>query len=361
LQSKGYNRFYENPGLAIPGVVLEKTAVCHALSQEAGLMTVIRGIIGGLLCLVLLGAAVPGRAADQPPVELPNTTGPIITDLAITQTYKTWTVQITPTLNVTGGVFNANWQRRRAGSNQANLVREIGAPGDYRNLVIPVEIFYGLTPRMDMSITTSFVQNWASNVEPSSRGANFGSLGDTSFQLRYRLLNGSPTAATVTGYVSVLCPTGHASPLEPKLLGIDQTGAGTFSFTWGLDVFKYVPRVPVLLYANIWYTNWANGWVNGARVNYPDQITANFAMEFPLKKSAGNRWAFLLEVLSSWDAWRLLGPKANQAPLALVSVLPAVEFLPCSWLTLAAGVQVPLIGRNTSFVYAPTLALYINF
>jgi len=343
-------------------------------------MTVPQGIVVGLLCLALIGQAPAARPAGNPPVlpdpaspaakneaapdspaPLPNTTGPIITDLAITQTYKTWTVQITPTLNVVGGVFNSNWQQRRAGANQANLVREIPARGDYRSLLAPVEVFYGLTPRMDMSLSTSFQQNWASNVGPSSQGANLGSLGDTSCQLRYRFIDGSPTSVKVTGYLSVLFPTGHASPLEPKLLGIDQTGAGAFGFTWGLNLFTYLPNLPILLYGNIWYTNYANGWVNRARVNYPDQITANFALEIPLQKSAGNRWAFLLEVLSNWDAGRIIGPRANQAPVALVSVLPAVEFLPCAWFTLAAGVQVPLIGRNSTYSYAPTLALFFNF
>jgi len=271
-------------------------------------------------------------------------------------------LQVTPTLNLTGGVFNSNWQRRRVGTNQANTVREIGARGDYKSFTVSYDLYYGLTPRMDVSITANaFVQNWASNVAPASRAANFGSLGDTSVQLRYMLLNGSPTATTVTGYFSALFPTGHASPLEPKLLGTDQTGGGAFSFTWGIDIFKYVPQVPVLFYANIWYTNFADGWVNGARVNYPDNITLNLAMEVPLKKSPSNRWAFLLEVLSNWDAGRMFGPRANQAPLALVSVLPAVEFLPYKWFTLAAGVQVPLIGKNTTFTYAPTLALFFNF
>jgi hypothetical protein len=335
-------------------------------------------LICGFLCVLLFYGLIParasenpsGQAAKEPPavekqetpeVELPNTTGPIITDIAITQTYKTWTLQVTPTLNLTGGVFNSKWQRVGVGTGQANTVREIGARGDYKSLLLPMELYYGLTPRMSFSIAGSFVQNWASNVAPSSRAANFSSLGDTSIQLRYMFLNGNPTATTVTGYVSVLFPTGHASPLEPKLLGIDQTGGGAFSFTWGLNLFKYVPQIPVLFYANIWYTNFADGWVNRARVNYPDNLTLNFAMEVPLKKSPDNRWAFLLEVLSNWDAGRMFGPRANQAPLALVSVLPGVEFLPCKWFTLAAGVQVPLIGKNTTFNYAPTLALFFNF
>jgi hypothetical protein len=342
-------------------------------------MAVVRGLCIGSLCVLVCWGIIPVRAAEIPSTtsvqeapaakkqeapeqeQLPNTTGPIITDIAITQAVKTWNLQVTPTLNLTGGVFNSNWQQRSVGTNQANTVREIGARGDYMSLSVPVQLYYGLTPRFDMSVTSSFVQNWASDVEPGSRAANFGSLGDTSVQARYMFLNGSPTATTVTGYVSVLFPTGHASPLIPNRLGTDQTGGGAFSFTWGVDIFKYVPQVPILLYVNIWYTNFADGWVNKARVNYPDNITLNFAMELPLKKSPDNRWAFLLEVLSNWDAGRMFGPRSNQAPMALVSVLPAVEFLPYKWFTVATGVQVPLIGKNTTFNYAPTLALFFNF
>jgi hypothetical protein len=342
-------------------------------------MTVARGLALGFLCLFLCWGMPLAHAAENSPgspakgspeaekqisseeMQLPNTTNPIITDIAITQAYKTWTLQITPTLNLAGGVFNSNWQRRSTGPNQPNTIREIGARGDYKSFSIPMELFYGVTPRMGVSLWGSFVQNWASNVEPSSRSANFGSLGDTSIQLRYMFLNGSPTATTVTGFFSVLFPTGHATPLELKLLGIDQTGGGAFSFTWGLNLFKYVPQVPVLLYANIWYTNFTDGWVNGARVYYPDQFTVNFALEVPLKKSPSNRWAFLVEVLSNWDAGRMFGPKANQAPLAVVYVLPGMEFLPSKWFTLAAGVQIPIIGKNTTFIYAPTLALFFNF
>jgi hypothetical protein len=348
--------------------------------RQIGPINLLKGLIFGCLLILLLGGTTPAGAAETSPsppppgtqkggdqaaaapqVELPNTTGPIITDLATTQAYKTWTLQVTPTLNLTGGVFNSRWQRQSVGANQTNLTREFNARGDYKSLLVPVQLFYGLTPRMDVSVATSFMQNWASNVAPSGRAANFGSLGDTSVQLRYMFLNGGPTATTVTGYFSVLFPTGHASPLEPKLPGIDQTGGGAFSFTWGINVFKYLPEFPVLLYANLWYTNLADGRVNGARVIYPDQITLNLAMEIPFKKTPDNRWAFLLEVLSLWDAGRMVGPRANQAPLALVSILPALEFLPCKWFTLAAGVQVPLIGRNTTYNCAPTLALYFNF
>ncbi len=238
--------------------------------------------------------------------------------------------------------------------------QQIDAAGNYRSLHVPVQLYYGLTPRMDASVTVPFMQNWASNVGPSGQAANFGSLGDSSLALRYKLLNGSPAATTVTGYFSVLFPTGHARQLESKLLGIDQTGIGAFSFTWGIDVFKYLPQVPVLLYANFWYTNYTDGNVNGARVYNPDQVTVNFAVEVPFKNSSGNRWAFLLELLSTWDAGRMVGPKANQASAAAASALPALEFLPAPWLHLAAGVQVSLLGKNSPYSYTPMLALFLN-
>ena len=210
-------------------------------------------------------------------------------------------------------------------------------------------------------MTVPFEQNWAADVGLSSQAANFGSLGDSSLALRYMFLKGGPTATTVTGYVSVLAPTGHARQLEPKLLGIDQTGIGAFAVTWGLDVVKYLPSAPVILYANLWYTNYADGTVNGTRVYYPDLVTVNFALEIPFQKSPSNRWALLVELLSNWDAGRMFGPQANQASSASISALPALEFLPTDWLHLAAGLQVSLWGKNSLYSYTPTLALFFNF
>jgi len=330
-------------------------------------------LFAAFLVFILLWVPAPAGAsgASPPPtptrpesgseISLPNTTGPIVTDVALTQAFHTWCVQITPTAYFVEGVFNSNWQRRPVGALQRTRKQRVAAAGDYRSLEIPVQVFYGLGPRTDVSATLLFVQNWASNVGLASRAANFGSLGDSSLSLRYRFLDGKTTAPTVTGYLSVLFPTGHAGKLEPKLLGIDQTGNGAFAFTWGLDYFIYLPKGPILFYANVWYTHFADGRVDGQRVYYPDQITVNLAWELPLKNSPKNRWVFLLEVLSTWDAGRLIGPKANQSSTAIVSVLPALEFLPTSRFTMALGVQVDLIGKNTQYTYTPTLACFFNF
>jgi hypothetical protein len=334
----------------------------------------LKGFIATILAFLLLGAPVAAGAHEASPVPstptlteqedappLPRTTGPIITDVAITQPFKTWSLQIYPSFYLVGGVFSPNWQRRPVGSNQQTRKQQVDAAGDYRSLTVPVVFYYGLAPRMDVEVTVPFVQHWASNVGPASRAANFGSLGDSTVALRYMFLDGKSTAPTVSGYFGVLFPTGHANNLEPKLLGIDQTGDGAFAFTWGIEYFTYLPKGPILVYANVWYTNFVDGRVNGARVYYPDQVTVNLAFEVPLRKSPDNRWALLVELLSTWDAGRLIGHKANQPSTVLVTVLPALEFLPTSWFGVALGVQVDLIGKNTAYTYAPTLSLLFNF
>lgn len=45
----------------------------------------------------------------------PQTTGPIVTDDAITQPYKTWSAQITPSFSFVGGVFSSSWKWRFQG------------------------------------------------------------------------------------------------------------------------------------------------------------------------------------------------------------------------------------------------------
>lgn len=340
-------------------------------AAEYGVLT---GLVSAILCFLLLGAPAPAWAHEASPApstqtlpeqkaatSLPRTTGPIITDVAITQPYKTCSLQIYPTLYFVGGVFSPNWQRRPVGADQETRKQQVANAGDYRSFQVPVELYYGLAPRMDVEVSVPFVQNWAFGVGPANQAANFGSLGDSTVALRYMFLDGKATAPTVSGYFAVLFPTGHANNLEPKLLGIDQTGNGAFAFTWGLDFFTYLPRAPLLFYANVWYTNFVDGRVNGARVYYPDQVTVNLAFEVPLRKSPDNRWALLVELLSTWDAGRLIGHKANQPSTVLVTVLPALEFIPTSRFSVALGVQVDLFGKNTAYTYSPTLSLLFNF
>lgn len=285
------------------------------------------------------------RQVDFPPV-MPNTTGPIVTDPAITQATGTGTLQITAFPAFVGGNFSPAWRRVSAG-------------GNYKFLSVPVQLIYGPWPRTEVQFLAPYLENWASDVGAHNRAANFGGIGDSIFIFKYLLVHEGPNHPTITVYSAAGFPTGHHHHLNPNLLGIDQLGLGAYSLTVGLDLFKYVK--PFLVYANIWHTNCLNGEVNGAQVYYPDQVTVNLAIEMPFQNSPSNRWALLFELLSTWDAGRMFGPPANQASSAVVSVLPALEFLPTSWVQLAAGIQVTLVGKNSLYSYTPTLAVFFNF
>jgi hypothetical protein len=311
--------------------------------------------LAGLLVFFVLLVQVPSwadEASEEPRTEhrqktgfhqkIPSTTGPIITDSALPQAKGTASVQIGSFLAFTGGNFSPDWQR-------------ISAAGDFLSLCFPVDFYYGIASRTEIQISSSYIQNWASNAGSVSQSANFGGIGDSSILLKYLFVREQAKRPAVSGLLIVGFPTGHHRRLNAQLLGIDQLGTGAFSFTAGVDIFKYTK--PFLLYANIWYTVFTDANVNSQRVHYPDQVTLNVAVELPLNK----RWVLLCELVSTWDAGRLVGTRANQPPTAIVSVLPALEFLPTLWFNVAAGLQVDLIGKNTSYTFTPVVEFFINF
>jgi 2-keto-4-pentenoate hydratase len=92
--------------------------------------------------------------------------------------------------------------------------------------------------------------------------------------------------------------------------------------------------------------------------NYPrDIITVNLAAEYPITK----KWVALLELTSSWDGGRLFGHKANLAPAALVSVMPAIEYMATDKFSLALGLNIDLVGKNTDAALTPMLSMVYAF
>ena len=120
------------------------------------LRVLISGILSSVLCLGLaaVGAAQSPSASQQPNppavnsgISLPNTTGPIVTDSALTQACNTWSAQITSVLAFTGGVFSPDWQRRSVGSNLPTRQQQIDAAGNYKSLQVPWKFRSGTPPR----------------------------------------------------------------------------------------------------------------------------------------------------------------------------------------------------------------------
>ena len=306
--------------------------------------------------------------------ECPATFGPIITDTAVPIDKGKFAVQPTFGLSFVKDAFTQSWRRDTPG-------------GDFKSFGMDWKFTYGLWNNLEVFVVVPFVNNWAGNVNErgpnGERSASFGGIGDLKLTFKYRLVEETETIPTVTALFATDFPTGHFRHFNPGRLGTDEIGGGAFAFTTGLNVSKYVK--PFVLYGNLWYTMQTafsgredrsplvsvlddNGVPTGELEegdprstsfrNYPrDIITLNLAAEYPITK----KWIALLELTSSWDGGRLFGHKANLAPAALVSVLPGIEYMATDKFSLALGLNIDLIGKNTDAALTPLLSMVYAF
>jgi len=306
--------------------------------------------------------------------ECPATFGPIITDTAIPIEKGKFAVQPTFGLSFVTNSLTQSWRRVSAG-------------GNFQSFGMDWKFTYGLWNNLEVFVVVPFANNWANRVkEPGPNGersASFGGLGDVNLTFKYRLVEETETRPTVTALFATDFPTGHFRHFNPGRLGTDGIGGGAYAFTTGLNVSKYVK--PFVLYGNLWYTMQTafsgredrsplvsgldeNGAATGqleegdpiaTKVrNYPrDIITVNLAAEYPITK----KWIALLELTSSWDGGRLFGHKANLAPAALVSVMPGIEYMATEKFSLALGLNIDLVGKNTDATLTPLLSMVYAF
>jgi hypothetical protein len=299
-------------------------------------------------------AALPGvraAAAAGPAQEHPATTGPIIADSAVPAPPGQLCIQPYLSFGLVAGNFSTSWRRVSAG-------------GNFRSLEIPVKFTYGLAPNIELDLTPVLFQNWADGGGPGgSRSASFTGLGDLYFTAKYQLLKETAWQPTVTALLSVNFPTGHHYHLNSARGGTDVLGGGTFAFTPGVNLSKWVG--PVYLYANLWYsfpTREPGAPANQQAsplllmVNGRNLITGNLAAEWPLT----GRWVALLECYSSWSAGSMFRPA--KSPVSHdVGVLPGIEYIFNSHWSADLGVAVDLAGKNSSYSYTPILTVIMSF
>jgi hypothetical protein len=210
-------------------------------------------------------------------------------------------------------------------------------------------------------------QNWASQVEApesgGSRAASFTGLGDLYLTAKYQLLEETAWRPTVTALFSVNFPTGHFYRLNPARLGTDALGGGTFVYTPGINLAKWVG--PVHLYVNLWYSFPAGDPSAPANqqssplllaVNGRDLITGNLAMEWVLSP----RWVALLECYSSWSVGPLF--RHSGQPISHeVGVLPGIEYIISPRWSAALGIAIDLVGKNSFYSYTPIFTVIMNY
>jgi len=337
-------------------------------AQDSGAAAAVGGRGEGLQPEAKEADKEEGKKEEAKEDECPATFGPIITDTAIPIDKGKFAVQPTFGLSFFNNSLTQSWRRVSAG-------------GDFKTFNMPWKFTYGVWNNLEAFVVIPYVNNWARGVlQPGPNGeraASFGGLGDISLTLKYRLLEETEVIPTVTGLLTTSYPTGHFRHLNPGRLDTDLLGSGSYAFTTGFNMSKWLK--PFILYANIWYTMATpfntredrpglfldeNGnMVEGDPVSnqfryYPrDYVTLNLAAEYPITK----KWVALLELTSFWDGGRLLGHKANLPPGALISVSPGIEYMATDKFSLALGLNIDLVGKNTNAALTPLLSMVYAF
>lgn len=295
-------------------------------------------------------AAAPAPGAEkneEKKEECPSTFGPIITDTAVPIEKGKFAIQPTFGLSLTTNNFTQSWRRVNAG-------------GDFQSFSMPWKFTYGLLNNLEVYVVIPYIHNWASNVkEPgpnSERSANFGGLGDIALTFKYRLVEETETLPTVSAYFTPAFPTGHAGHLNPRFLGTDVLGNGSYVFTPGINLSKWVK--PFIFYANFWYSmQTANDNGDNGRQYPRDSVTVNLAAEYPITK----KWVACLEMVSYYDGGRLFGHQSNVMPGALISLAPEIEYIATDKFSLSLGVQCDLAGKNNAGNITPLFSMVYAF
>ncbi|WP_449244924.1 transporter [Desulfobacca acetoxidans] len=278
--------------------------------------------------------------------ECPTTFGPIITDTAVPIEKGKFAIQPTFSLGFITDSLTQSWRRVSAG-------------GNYSSFGMGWKFTYGLWDNLETFVVATYIHNWASDVNEAGpggeRSADFGGLGDINLTFKYCLVEETETRPTVSALFFTDFPVGHYKHLNPRYLGTDAIGGGAYAFTGGLNLSKYVR--PFVLYGNLWYSVSTAFTDDETRVYPRDKVTLNLAGEYPLTK----KWVALLELTSYWDTGRMIGHKANTPASCLVSVMPGIEYMATEKFSMALGLNVDLIGKNSETSIIPMLSMVYAF
>jgi hypothetical protein len=311
-----------------------------------------------LMGLIALGSAWTARQAgaasgqegriEAKEEEPPDTLGPIITDTAVPVDKGDLNLQPYWSLSSVTGAFTTHGKRVSAG-------------GNFHSFGCALQITYGVWDNFEVFTIIPAVVNWANSVDvpgpKGERAASHTGLGDIDLTLKYRLVKEGPVAPTISAVFATDFPSGHYKHLNPGRLGADALGSGSYTFTTGVNLSKWVK--PFIFYGNFYYsvptsTTMPSLFTEAEVKTYPrDFVTVNLAAEYPFTE----RWTALLELTSYWDAGRLFGPGANVAPAHLLSILPGMEFRATEKVFFSLGVNVDLMGRSTVARVTPIVTL----
>lgn len=306
-----------------------------------------------MAALIWAALLAPCGAGAAEPAPTPTTAGPIITDTAVPIATGQFSLQPFFGLSFARGDFTPSWRRTSAG-------------GDFTSFVTVLRLTYGPMENVEIYATIAAIQNWAGAVDnpvDGNHSADFGGLGDFTLVGKYQLFQETDIGPTVTPFVSIVFPTGHAAGLNPGRLGTDDLGSGAYTFNGGLLFSKWLQ--PFYLYAQMFYgvPTEAPPRVRRSQfgpllppVLHRGQLTCNLAGEWVWSR----RCVALLEFYSSWEVGPLIRPRAGP-PAALLGLLPGLEFILSPRVNLEAGLAIDLAGKNSPYNLTPIVTAIFNF
>jgi Putative MetA-pathway of phenol degradation len=290
--------------------------------------------------------------------ETPTTCGPLISDSCVPIDEHHYSLQVLWGLSFYLATPTPNW-------------RTVSTKGDFYTFNMPVKFTYGPTKNLETYIVVPFVVNWCNNLDRGNplvaaapngeRSASYAGIGDITTVAKYLVLEEGDIRPAVSLVGGVTWPSGHARQLNPRFLGQDAVGAGSFSFTTGVNLYKWVK--PFLLYSNIWLNSPINmfklrGEDSPQAVRNHEWVTFNLAAEYPVNK----KWILLLEMYSSWT-WEPFGTESLgfQTPTTVLGFLPGIEYVYSDKWSFSAGCGFDTIGKYGSKYITPAVTVYYNF
>jgi len=289
------------------------------------------------------------EAAGEKKEEAPTTCGPLITDTCIPIEEHHASMQVLWGLSFYAGNFSHNW-------------RYVSAHGDFYTFNMPVKFTYGPTKNLETYIIAPFIVDWGNHVDLGAAGPNgersasYAGIGDITTVAKYLVLEEEDTRPAVSLVGGVGWPSGHASNLNPRFLGQDAIGTGSFNFITGVNLYKWLK--PLLLYSNIWLNSPVNLYTSSDdAVRSREYVTFNLGAEYPISKP----WVLLVEMYSTWTWSNIYTPQGFQSPSTLLGILPGVEYLINEKWSVSAGSAFDLVGKEGSRKYTPMCSVYYNF
>lgn len=234
---------------------------------------------------------------------------------------------------------------------------------------------FGLTNWLDMILILQGSVNWQS-------GKHGGGYGDMILGVGFPILEETLKRPAIKFVFNETFPTGKYQRLNPRKIGLDATGGGSFVSQLGLRISKlyyWSHKHPVNLRASYSYSIPSNVHVRSYNTYGGGQGTAgtvhpgNFQQaDVAGEYSFTQKWVFAMDIVYTWaHKTTFHGTPGRTATGGIASVgggssdqlsfAPAIEYNPSASLNFITGIWFDVYGRNTPKFVSGIISVSYSF